>query len=115
MAAQGGNRKRKAEAVPAGPDTPITATFRGYEQTLTRSQDMHEALVKISRDITVASKRAIFTLHRCTGVGEPIDPSVAESLATLTTLFGRMVDALGAAPQLKFLRAVSPGIQEYVD
>ena len=113
MAAQG-NRKRKADAAAVGPDTPIMATFRNYEQTLTRSQDMHEALVKISRDITVVSKRTIFTLHRCTGVGEPIDPSVTESLAALKALFGRMLETLGGAAQLKFLRAVSPGIQEYV-
>lgn len=45
--------------------TPETRTlFEHCAATLTEKYDRHERLVKKSRDITIASKRTIFLLHR---------------------------------------------------
>ncbi len=40
------------------------AMFRGFSRYLDDQNDRYEGLVKISRDITIHSKRAIFELHR---------------------------------------------------
>jgi len=42
----------------------FSAVFRLFQTELDRRHDKHERLVKLSRDITVASKRIIFSLHR---------------------------------------------------
>ena len=38
--------------------------FRSFQTELDRKHDKYERLVKLSRDITVASKRLIFSIHR---------------------------------------------------
>lgn len=48
----------------APPRTEILAQFALFRSTLDDVNDRRERLVKISRDITIASKRAIFHLHR---------------------------------------------------
>lgn len=44
-------------------NNPIIKAFRGYCVDLDAKHDRHERLVKISRDITIESKRIIFLLH----------------------------------------------------
>lgn len=44
-------------------NNPIIQSFRGYALELTDKQDRNERIVKISRDITIESKRIIFLLH----------------------------------------------------
>ena len=44
----------------------MTAMFRGFAARLDNKHDLHERLVKKSRDVTVESKRIIFMLHRVT-------------------------------------------------
>ncbi|CAB1338704.1 unnamed protein product [Coregonus sp. 'balchen'] len=46
-----------------------------FQQDLDTKHDKHERLVKLSRDITIESKRTIFLLHRVTSV-----PDVEEVL-----------------------------------
>lgn len=45
------------------PDSPVLAMFREAAVQLNNRQDRHERLVKLSRDITIESKRIIFLLH----------------------------------------------------
>lgn len=45
-------------------DDNIQKTFRTFQQELDEYNDRRERLIKSSRDITTASKRLIFTLHR---------------------------------------------------
>lgn len=40
--------------------------FLAFQQELDARHDKYERLVKLSRDITVESKRTIFLLHRIT-------------------------------------------------
>jgi hypothetical protein len=44
--------------------TEILRAFTGFRSELDEVNDRRERLMKISRDITVASKRVIFHLHR---------------------------------------------------
>ena len=51
------------------PNSPVAQAFLQYKNLLDTKHDKHEALVKISRDVTIESKRIIFHLHRCVGYG----------------------------------------------
>jgi len=42
----------------------VSPVFRRFQTELDSRHDKHERLVKLSRDITVASKRIIFSVHR---------------------------------------------------
>lgn len=44
-------------------NNPVIKAFRGYSVELDTKHDRHERIVKISRDITIESKRIIFLLH----------------------------------------------------
>lgn len=44
-------------------DSPVLQMFKIAAQKLNDRQDRHERLVKLSRDITIESKRIIFLLH----------------------------------------------------
>uniref|UniRef100_A0A5F9DD20 Translin associated factor X n=1 Tax=Oryctolagus cuniculus TaxID=9986 RepID=A0A5F9DD20_RABIT len=71
----GGFRKRKHDNFPhnqrrEGKDvnssSPVMLAFKSFQQELDARHDKYERLVKLSRDITVESKRTIFLLHRIT-------------------------------------------------
>ena len=47
--------------------SPVIQAFREYQKSLDARHDKYERLVKLSRDITIGSKRTIFLLHRVTG------------------------------------------------
>jgi hypothetical protein len=47
----------------AGESNPIVKAFREMSMELDEKHDRHERIVKISRDITIESKRIIFLLH----------------------------------------------------
>ena len=47
--------------------SPVIQAFRKYQTELDTRHDKHERLVKLSRDVTIESKRIIFLLHRITG------------------------------------------------
>ncbi len=44
--------------------SPVIQAFREYQTELDSRHDKHERLVKLSRDVTIESKRIIFLLHR---------------------------------------------------
>ncbi|XP_076961213.1 translin-associated protein X isoform X3 [Callospermophilus lateralis] len=71
----GGFRKRKHDNFPHGQrregkdvsaSSPVMLAFKSFQQELDARHDKYERLVKLSRDITVESKRTIFLLHRIT-------------------------------------------------
>ena len=45
-------------------NSTIVTCFEGFRQQLDQHHDRHERVVKLSRDITILSKRIIFNLHR---------------------------------------------------
>lgn len=64
------DRRRVSQPEPpqVDPDSPVAQAFLQYKTQLDTKHDKHEALVKISRDVTIESKRIIFHLHRCIGL-----------------------------------------------
>ena len=64
----GSRPSRHKEDEPAvDEDSPVIKLFRGYQHQLDKKHDKHERVVKLSRDITIESKRVIFLLHRISG------------------------------------------------
>ncbi|XP_071480457.1 translin-associated protein X-like [Diadema antillarum] len=61
------HKQRKEENVEPVEMTPALQAFKGYQAELDRKHDKYERLVKLSRDITIESKRIIFLLHRIDG------------------------------------------------
>lgn len=47
-------------------NSPVIQMFKGFQLELDQKHDKYERIVKLSRDITIESKRAIFMLHRVT-------------------------------------------------
>ncbi|XP_050997782.1 LOW QUALITY PROTEIN: translin-associated protein X-like [Acomys russatus] len=122
----GGFRKRKHDNFPhsqrrEGKDvsstSPVMLAFKSFQQELDARHDKYERLVKLSRDITVESKRTIFLLHRITS-----SPDMEEILTeSETKLDGVRQKILQVAQELsgedmhQFHRAVTTGLQEYVE
>lgn len=48
-------------------NSPVIQTFYKFQTELDTRHDKYERIVKISRDITIDSKRVIFLLQRCAG------------------------------------------------
>uniref|UniRef100_W5NFT3 Translin-associated protein X n=1 Tax=Lepisosteus oculatus TaxID=7918 RepID=W5NFT3_LEPOC len=95
----------------------VMAAFKSFQLELDTKHDKYERLVKLSRDITIESKRTIFLLHRVTSV-----PGVAEVLAeSEVKLDGVRLKIKQIAEELRgqdlhqYHRAFTPGIQEYVE
>ena len=61
-----GKRKEPASSA-VDEDSTVIQAFRKYQQELDGRHDKYERIVKLSRDVTVESKRAIFMLHRASG------------------------------------------------
>lgn len=68
MSSRGGRRnfrnsnvKPQAEAIDS--TNPVINQFQLYSAELDDKHDRHERLVKLSRDVTIESKRIIFLLH----------------------------------------------------
>lgn len=115
-------RKRKTEAGYKSedcmnPDSSVIAAFKVFQQELDTKHDKHERLVKISRDITIESKRTIFLLHRVTSVPdvEEILTEADVKLDSVRQKIGQIAEELKGEDLHQFHRAFTPGIQEYVE
>ncbi|XP_023215573.1 translin-associated protein X-like [Centruroides sculpturatus] len=96
--------------------SPIIQVFQNFQQELDKRYDKYERLVKCSRDITIESKRIIFLLHRITGDKEQILQESEKRLKQLRRSTLRTVAKELENEDLYFyLRAYSPGLQEYVE
>eukprot|EP00048_Salpingoeca_helianthica_P002843 m.61337 g.61337 ORF g.61337 m.61337 type:complete len:264 (-) comp12340_c0_seq2:19-810(-) len=96
----------------------IHAMFSELSRQLTEKQDRHERLVKLSRDTTIRSKRAIFVMQRFQG--QPSDEAIlAEATEELQRvrieLLQSIARELQGQPYYLYLRAFSPGLQEYLE
>ncbi|XP_028324457.1 LOW QUALITY PROTEIN: translin-associated protein X [Gouania willdenowi] len=95
----------------------IAAAFKVFQQELDTKHDKYERLVKISRDITIESKRSIFLLNRVTNVPdvEEVLKEAAVKLDGVTQKIGLIAEELRGEDIHQFHRAFTPGIQEYVE
>lgn len=62
---RGNNREKRPreENTQENSNNPFIQDFLKYQSELDNKHDRHERLVKLSRDITIESKRIIFLLH----------------------------------------------------
>lgn len=97
--------------------SPVIAAFKVFQQELDTKHDKHERLVKISRDVTIESKRTIFLLHRVTSVSDPEDilTEADVKLDAVRQKIGLIADELRGEDIYQFHKAFTPGIQEYVE
>ncbi|KAJ3609851.1 hypothetical protein NHX12_021945 [Muraenolepis orangiensis] len=97
--------------------SPVIAAFKVFQQELDTKHDKHERLVKISRDITIESKRTIFLLHRVTSVPD-VESILKESDVKLDVVrqkIAQIAEELRGEDIYQFHRAFTAGIQEYVE
>ncbi|TRY78383.1 hypothetical protein TCAL_07181 [Tigriopus californicus] len=111
---------REPKTLPKGvdPNNPIIQQFQEHARILDEKNDKYERIVKLSRDITVESKRVIFLLHRITC--EDDKPAVlGEAEIKLGDIRKRLwyyvASELVNEDPYKFLRAYTGGLQEYVE
>ncbi|CAB1455333.1 unnamed protein product [Pleuronectes platessa] len=122
--------KREGEACPrknadsasdcdanANQSSPVMAAFKVFQQELDTKHDKYERLVKISRDVTIDSKRSIFLLHRVTSVpdAEDVLKEAEVKLDGVRQKIGQIAEELRGEDIYQFHRAFTPGIQEYVE
>lgn len=101
--------------------TSVTEEFSRFRTELDAKHDKYETIVKISRDITMESKRTIFLLHRVDILNT--DPQSRESIlkeaelkvSSLYKKWSNLASELKNADPRMYLRAYSPGLQEYIE
>ncbi|XDV49810.1 hypothetical protein PO909_018990 [Leuciscus waleckii] len=119
---EGCGRRRRTEVGQksedcVNPDSAVIAAFKVFQQELDTKHDKYERLVKSSRDITIESKRTIFLLHRVTSVPdvEEILNEADVKLDSVRQKIGQIAEELRGEDLHQFHRAITPGIQEYVE
>lgn len=98
-------------------DSSMIALFQAFQLEIDSRHDKHERIVKLSRDITIESKRTIFLLHRdASGNNEAI---LEQTYSKLKELIGKkfhpLAEELQGEDPYQFLRAYTNGIQEFVE
>ncbi|XP_058022508.1 translin-associated protein X isoform X1 [Ahaetulla prasina] len=92
-------------------------SFKMFQLELDTRHDKYERLVKLSRDITIESKRTIFLLHRITSASN-IEEILTESEVKLDLVrqkIKQVAQELMGEDMHQYHRAISPGLQEYVE
>lgn len=97
---------------------PVVQMFRAFQVEIDDRHDRYERMVKLSRDVTIESKRTIFLLHRIMGEQQK-DKTLAEAHSKLLELQNSQLREIATELRdqcpYQYLRAYSPGIQEYVE
>ncbi|KAI8057936.1 Translin [Syncephalis plumigaleata] len=96
--------------------TVITQTFEQIRVSLDAHHDRRERLVKCSRDITVASKRLIFALHRMLDQStESILAKTQTSYDEIMQLFKKISNELANNDFYCYERSVTPALEEFIE
>jgi len=127
---KGNNRSRKNKPVVGkqakevlqtlDENNPVVKMFRAFSLELDDRHDRHERLVKLSRDITIESKRIIFLLHN---IGTDIESKRQSVLDEANTRLANLCNNnfKSIATELRghdgnlYHRAFTSGIQEFIE
>ena len=94
----------------------IQTLFQQYQSELDCSHDKRERLVKLSRDITVQSKRIIFLLHRALSTDKNSVLTEAEcKFQQVSKLLHKITEELANEEPTRYKSAYSIGIQEFIE
>ncbi|XP_057661037.1 translin-associated protein X isoform X1 [Diorhabda carinulata] len=101
-------------------DDPIMLMFREYARNLDDKHDRYERIVKLSRDITIESKRIIFLLHSTNADIESKRKKVVEEAekrikALVDTTFKSIALELIGLDSYQYHRAYTGGVQEFIE
>ncbi|XP_062851899.1 translin-associated protein X [Trichomycterus rosablanca] len=115
-------RKKKTESTQqteesANVSSLVIDAFKVFQQELDTKHDKYEYLVKLSRDITIESKRTIFLLHRvtCAPNVEEVLNEAEIKLQSVKQKIGHIAEELRGEDLHQFHKAFTPGLQEYVE
>jgi len=102
------------------PDSDILKLFRGFGEELDEKHDRNERIFKLTRDVTIDSKRVIFTLHRATGAPEcqrkEIFAEAEEKLANIRNdKFKKIAEEIKNVEIYQHLKSITWGYQEYIE
>ncbi|KAH8407218.1 hypothetical protein KR222_010561 [Zaprionus bogoriensis] len=122
MPKSGGHRNNNAQrkrVVQLDEQNPVVQAFRSYASELDGKHDRHERIVKLSRDITIESKRIIFFLHSIDSRKQNKEKVLEEAQQRLTKLvevnFRAIAQELRDQDVYQFRGAYSPGLQEFIE
>jgi len=107
--------KKKKKRSGLDEESILYKSFKTYQTELDKRNDKHERLVKLSRDVTIQSKRAIFSLLRKGEDQEKIVSDGRSKIAEIKKLLESMNQELQNEDIYRFHRAFSPGVQEFVE
>ncbi|KAL2823470.1 Translin family-domain-containing protein [Aspergillus cavernicola] len=97
----------------------MLSMFGSFCDELDSHHDRRERLIKISRDITALSKKIIFSLQRVRTSGTPIPASITKDtqprLTQINELFLSAIPDITSLNGYRYLRQISPGIQEFIE
>lgn len=100
-------------------NNPVVKCFVEFARELDEKHDRNERIVKLSRDITIESKRIIFQLHtidECKGNKARVLEEVKARLEKVCqTQFQAIAVELRGRDPYQFTRAYSAGLQEFVE
>uniref|UniRef100_A0A8D8M037 Translin-associated protein X n=1 Tax=Cacopsylla melanoneura TaxID=428564 RepID=A0A8D8M037_9HEMI len=93
-------------------NNPVVQEFRKYAVIMNAKQDKYERLVKISRDITIESKRVIFLLHSLlrSDTQKVLEEAETRLNALMQTQFKAIKAELKGEDLYQYLRAFSAGL-----
>ncbi|XP_023306110.2 translin-associated protein X [Lucilia cuprina] len=100
-------------------NNPVLKAFKSYAAELDDKHDRYERIVKLSRDITIESKRIIFSLHSIDSRKGNKEKVLEEAQQRLEKLIENNFKAV--AKELKdqdpyhYRGAYSPGLQEFIE
>ncbi|KAH8549594.1 Translin [Umbelopsis sp. PMI_123] len=90
--------------------------FEIVRESLDAHHDKRERLIKLVRDITAQSKKLIFLLHRTAQDAQNMkfDEPLAKRSEVLT-LLRKVSNEVNGSDYYRYLKSVSPGIEEYIE
>jgi len=102
------------------PNSSVLKLFDEFREELDEKHDRNERIVKLSRDVTIESKRVIFTLHRSVGVDKAQkDEIFREAVEKLTSIrtdkFRQIASEIKDVEIYQFLKSITWGYQEYIE
>ncbi|KAI8995896.1 Translin [Gaertneriomyces semiglobifer] len=99
------------------PDSEILSLFRSFSERIDAMNDKRERIIKISRDITIQSKRIISHLQRITSAPDKVRilKEAHEKRAQVVDLFREVARELRGPDEHKYRRAVQPGFEEFIE
>ncbi|XP_065372623.1 translin-associated protein X [Calliphora vicina] len=100
-------------------NNPVLKAFQSYAAELDAKHDRYERIVKLSRDITIESKRIIFSLHSIDSRKDNKQKVLDEALQRLQKLievnFKAVAKELQDQDPYHYRGAYSPGLQEFIE